>query len=277
MEPSAAAQSVSPSDPPQDQCVSNVEALLHAVGVLLTYGRHLVDTIRQRATTPNFNAIAACFGTGRLFAIMAHLQRGILRATALENVLLARAARGRDIGLGAPRVPAAAAPAATLAAPAEAPVEQPAAPAELPVEAPVARKEPRPSRPVGWNDPELFMPTLAEFEAEVRRRPLGVTLVAICLDLAVAPGFCTGEFWNELFDSIRMRGGSIAVLMLEKMRREEAFAKEQDRKIGSNWDWQELTKDAMRRVLGGFIGEGADGSFDSISEPCAPAVATGPS
>jgi hypothetical protein len=255
---------------------ARIAALLHTVRIMLGFGCHLAETAKQRSASPDFNAIAACFGTGRLCAILAHLQRGILRATALENVLLARAARGRDIGLAAPRVIATAAPAVTPAAPS---VEQPAAPAALSVEALVVRKDRRPSRPVGWDDPELFMPTLEEFEAEVRRRPYGVTLVAICLDLAVVPGFCTGEFWNELFDSIRLRGGSIAVLMLEKMRREEAFAREQDRKIGSNWDWQELTKEAMRRVLGGFIGEVADDVYDAVRQRYAPTapVASGPS
>ena len=128
----------------------------------------------------------------------------------------------------------------------------------------------RPSRPAGWNDPELFMPTLEELEAQVRRRPLGRTLVDICLDLAVVPGFCTGPFWNELFDSIRLRGGSIATLMQEKIRREKAFCKEQDRKVGSNWDWQKMGRDALRRVLGFCIGEVADDSFDPLSELYAP-------
>ena len=264
---SAAATSpcpASPDDPHSDRpgkivpartMPARIAALLHTVRIMLGFGRNLAETAKQRSASHDFNAIAACFGTGRLFAIMAHLQRGILRATALENVLLARAARGRDIGLGAPRKLAAAAP----AVPADPPVEQS-------VEAPVVRKEPRPTRPVGWNDPELFMPTLEEMEAQARRRPYGRTLVAICLDLAVAPGFCTGPFWNVLFDSIRLRGGSIAVLMVEKCRREEAFAKEQDRKIGSNWDWQELTKDAMRLVLGRFIGEAADDALDPLPE-----------
>jgi hypothetical protein len=254
---------------------ARIAALLHTVRIMLGFGRHLEATAKQRSGSSDFNAIAACFGTGRLFAIMAHLQRGILRATALENVLLARAARGQDIGLGAPRVQATAAPAVPVALAVTPAADQAGEPL---AEAPVARKA-APSRPVGWDDPELFMPTLKEMEAQARRRPHGVTLVAICLDLAVVPGFCTGEFWNELFDSIRLRGGSIAVLMVEKCRREEAFAKEQDRKIGSNWDWQELTKDAMRRVLGGFIGEAADDAFEPIPElrGLAAALAAGPS
>ena len=247
---------------------ARIAALLRTVRILLGYGRHLAETAKHRSASPDFNAIAACFGTGRLYAIIAHLQRGILRATALERVLLARAARGRDIGFVAPRERATVTP----AAPADPPAEQSA-------EAPVARKlVPRPSRPAGWNDPELFMPTLEDLEAQVRRRPLGRTLVDICLDLAVVPGFCTGPFWNELFDSIRLHGGSVATLMQEKVSRQKAFCREQERKPGSNWDWLEMGREALRRVLGFFIGEAADAPFDPVPEPCAPvaAAATGP-
>jgi hypothetical protein len=121
------------------------------------------------------------------------------------------------------------------------------------------------------------MPTLEELEAQVRRRPIGRTLVDICLDLAVVPGFCTGPFWNTLFDSIRLRGGSIATLMREKTRREEAFCREQDGKPGSNWDWQKMGREALRRVLGFFIGEVAEDPSDTLQELYAPAaVATGP-
>ena len=246
---------------------AQIAALLLTVRTLLGYGRHLAATATQRSASTDFNAIASCFGTSRLYAILAHLQRGLLRATALERVLLARAARGRDIGFSAPRQGAIAA----ASVPAEPPQEQPAAP-------PLARKPARASRMPGWNDPELFMPTLEELEAQVRRRPLGRTLVEICLDLAVVPGFCTGAFWNELFDSIRLHGGSVATLMLEKTRRQEAFCKEQDRTLGSNWDWQEMGREALRRVLGCFIGEAADQPFGPNSEwnPTAAAVATGP-
>jgi hypothetical protein len=198
---------------------------------------------------------------------MAHLQRGILRAMALERMLLARAARGRDIDI-------AALPECTAAAPA-APADPPPAPS---AEVTVARKPPPPSRPPGWNDPELFMPTLEELEAQVRHRSLGRTLVDICLDLAVVPGFCTGSFWNELFDSIRLRDGSIAVLMLEQSRREKAFSREQDRKPGSDWDWQNMGREALRRALGFRIGEVTDDPFDPPPEPHALAavVASGP-
>src|ERR1700722_19176093 len=210
----------SPDDPQTDRpgktVPERIAALLHTVRIMLGFGRNLAATATQRSTSDDFNAIAACFGTGRLYTIMAHLQRGILRATALENVLLARAARGRDIGVGAPRKHVI----TELTMPADPPVEARAkaqieTAAVPPTEAPVAPKQPRPSRPIGWNDPELFMPTLEEMEAQARRRPYGRTLVAICLDLAVVPSFCAGPFWNEVFDSIRLRGGSVAALMVE--------------------------------------------------------------
>jgi hypothetical protein len=314
MEHAATAPSrpASPHDPQPDRpsrtMPARIAALLHTVRIMLGFGRHLAETARRRSASPDFNAIAVCFGTGRLSAILAHLQRGLLRAAALERVLLARAARGREIQFVAPHEHATATP-PVLADPAagqsadpaagqsiDSPAGQPAdalsgqpadapagEPADLsagqPAEAPVARQAAAPpSRPRGWNDPELFMPTPEDFEAQVRRRSFGRTLVDICLDLAVVPGFCSGPFWNELFDSIRLHGGSIGTLMQEKMRRQEAFCAEQDRKPGSNWDWLTMGRDAFRRMLGFFIGEVADDSFDPISQhnPPAAAIATGP-
>jgi hypothetical protein len=268
---------------------ARIAALLHTVRIMLGFGRHLAETVTRRSASPDFNPIAACFGTSRLCAILAHLQRGLLRAAALERVLLERAARGRDIRFTAPPKPATATPAAPIDPPGEQAVGQPAEQraepladpsAEQAAGAPVARKvEARPSRPIGWNDPELFMPTLEELVAQVRRRPLGRTLVDICLDLAVVPGFCTGSFWNTLFDSIDLLGGSVATLMQEKARRQEAFCEEQDKKPGSNWDWLEMKRDALRRVLGFCIGEVTNESFDPSPELCpqAAAVAPGPS
>jgi hypothetical protein len=278
MDPMAATPCpASPPDPQPDRpgetvpartIPARIAALLHTVGILLGYGRHLAETATHRSASTDFNPIAVCFGTGRLYAILAHLQRGILRARALENVLLARAARGQDISYVGPRERATETPAAPEGAPAGRAAEAQVRPK------PAARR----SRPPGWNDPELFMPTLEELEAQVRRRALGRTLVEICLDLAVVPGFCTGPFWNELFESIRSLGGSVGGLMQEKVQREKAFCREQDKKMGSNWDWQGMGRDALRRVLGFFIGETADGVLDPLPAPCAPvaAAATGP-
>jgi hypothetical protein len=266
-------RSATPDDPQSDRpgrslpghtIPVRIAALLHTVRIMLGFGRHLAETATQRSASPDFNAIAACFGTSRLYAILAHLQRGILRATALERVLLARAARGRDIRFIEPRERGTASPATTADPPAAGPL------AAAPVTPKVAARR---SRPAGSNDPELFMPTLEELEAQVRRRPFGRTLVDICLDLAVVPGFCAGPFWNELFDSIRLYGGSVVTLMQEKTERQKAFCKEQDSKPGSNWDWLEMGRDALRRVLGFRIGEAAADPLDTMSQQYAPDAA----
>ncbi len=81
-----------------------IAGLLRVVRILLAYGRHLTDTVAQRAAAPSFTSIAACFGTLNLSVILAHLRRGLLRAAALERVLLARAASGRDIEFAAARI-----------------------------------------------------------------------------------------------------------------------------------------------------------------------------
>ena len=226
--------------------------LLHAVRTLLAYGQHLAATVRHRATNPHFNVIAACFGTANLTTIVARLNRGILRAQALQRVLLARAAAGQDIDL--------------VPSPPPAPAEAEAAPPAEP--RPTLRRLPR---PVGRNDPELFMPTLQDLERQARRRKVGRTVLDICLDLAVVPGFCTGEFWNELSAVLHHFGGSVVTLMQQKSRREQAFAREQDRIRGSNWDWVRMKRDQLRQVLGFFIGE-------QPMDPSTPeaAIATGP-
>ena len=159
----------SPPDPAQDHPAptlpNNISVFLHAVGILLAYGRHLIGTIRQRATTPSFNTIAACFGTANVPTILAHLNRGILRAEALQRVLLARAATGRDLDFVQRRKPRPR-PAAAEAHRAQQAPEPPMPP----------RGASRSSRPAGWTAPEFFMPTLEDLERQVRRRPVGRTI-----------------------------------------------------------------------------------------------------
>src|SRR5579859_6813434 len=254
-------------DPQQDHPAitlsTNVDFLLHAARILLTYGCHLIETIRHRATTPSFNSIAANFGTANLSTILAHLKRGMLRATALERVLLARAATGRDIDFVQRHKPE------PQPATAEAQPQQ----SNAPEPATTGTHTPRPSRPAGWDDPELFMPTLEDLERQVRRRPIGRTICDICLDLAVVPGLCHSAFWNELFDIMNWFGGGNSVdrLMRTKARRREAFANQQDRIRGANWDWVNIPRDALRNVLGFFIGEPPVNPLDPAA-----AIATAP-
>ena len=225
-----------PPDPPQDQpgkttpVPEYIAAVLHAVGILLGYGRHLLITVRHRAAAPTFPAIAACFGTSNLSTILAHLNRGILRAAALERFLLARAATGQDISIVIRRTHADETP----HAPADPQTEPPAEPA-------VTRKAARrKSLPPGWDDPEFFTPTPEDLDRQVRRRAVGRTIAEICGDLAVVPGFCTSTFWNGLFELMHYFGGDVATVMREKTHRQQAFIQEQDKKLGSTLDWLHL-------------------------------------
>jgi hypothetical protein len=254
----------SPPDPPQDRhgdsMPEHIAFLLHTVGILIGYGRHLLGTIRQRAAAPTFPTIAACFGTADLATILAHLNRGILRAAALQRMLFARAETGRDINIPTPRIRTAEPP----LAPVDAQPEQPAAPSPTR----------QPARLIGRSDPQPFMPTPEELERQVRHRSLGRTMVDICLDLGVVPGFCTGPFWNQIFEIIQCLGGSVATLMREKTRRGDAFAQQPESSPESNWDWRDLRRDVIRQVLGFFIGEPPVNPFAQSPAPFP--AATGP-
>jgi hypothetical protein len=240
------------------------------------------DTIGHRAAAPGFAAIAACFGTANLTLIVARLHRGLLRAAALERVLLARAASGRDLSPtlipSCPRRvlnqqvgwepsaigrPAQETECAAPHAPTRAPYPAGSCPDAATTHARAL------THSLGPDDPANFhTPTLEQLEAQVRRRPLGRTIVDICLDLAVVPGLCTGAFWNDLFDVARCHGGSIARLVQERWHREQAFSREQETHPtpGQN-NWSNQGRAAIRQVLGFFIGE----------DPVAPAAAaTGP-
>jgi hypothetical protein len=241
-----------------------IAGLLRVVRILLDYGRHLAATVNRRAAAPSFTSVAACFGTLNLSVILAHLQRGILRAAALERVLLARAAGGRDIEFAGARIRARDGQ--------PAPADQ--ATAGRPHTPPQARNAaPQPARRFPWvEDDQSYVPSLNELERQVRRRPLGRTIVDICLDLAVMPGLCTGPFWNDLFEVMRWYGGSIAALMRERCRREETFDQEQDRRPTLGWNWSRPGRDMVRQALGFFIGE--EPAIPS-GQPAA-ALATGP-
>jgi hypothetical protein len=262
----------SPPDPPQDQpgdaMPEYIAVVLCAVGILLGYGRHLVATVHRRAAAPTFPSIAAAFGTANLSTILAHLNRGILRATALQHMLLARAETGRDISIVTRRIRMTQPPPAPTGLQPEQPAAQPAKP----------KAASPPSLPPGHDDPELFMPSMEELERQVRRRAVGRTIDEICRDLAVVPGFCTPAFWNDMFQVMHYFGGSVETLMREKARREQAFIQEQDKKLDSTWDWLHLKRDEIRQALGFFIGERPVDPFGQSPALCAhpAAPATGP-
>ena len=227
---------------------AGIAAVLHIVTTLLQYGTHLVATLEHRAVRRGFATIAQFFGTATVAKILLHLQRGILRAEALHRLLLARALRGRDIGLpAAPRQP-----------------RRPAQPAAQPL-------APRPPRRRGPKPPLTpdTMPTPDQLDAEVRRRPIGRTLAAICADLGVAPSLCQAALWNEIFDAIYRYGGSLPRLVLDQYNRSDHYIRREidhHRELGR----PEQTEEGIRRAVGFFIGEPPVDPFGAMQ----PAVAS---
>ncbi len=218
----------------------NIAEMLAIVHVLMGYGLHLAQTLEHRAVARGFAVIAQFFGTARVPVIRTRLARGLLRALALERVLLARAARGRDLVFYRPR--------------------EPARPAARP-HAAASRAEPHPSRPVPARGPGLdehpapdALPTLDQLEAEIRRRPIGRAITEICSDLGISPSLCEGRFWFALSCAMMRYRGNLPRLMKEFRRREVVFCNtEADRNPALGWP--EPTRDGNRRMLGFYIGE----------------------
>ena len=221
--------------------------LLSILDLLLEYGRHIADTLRCRAAAPHFAFIARGFSNTQLAVILLHLYRGIMRARALRSVLLARAARGRDIAAPVSRYYVVGGPDDPAQQPASAPSEPGPAPDQ-----PAAR---RPARKAAAAEPlRQFsqLPSMEELEADARRRPTGQVMIDICLDLGVVPGLCHARFWSELWNVIIWYDGNGARYYREIDARRDRFNNEYGRPREP--DGSEPGR-AMRRVLGFFIGE----------------------
>ncbi len=254
-----------PPDPTQDRAgrtepaatiPQRLAALLHVVRVLLGHGRRLAETVPNRAASVEFATLAAVCGTYNLPSILARLQRGILRAMALERYLLARAEKGREIAFVEWRE--------------RTPAKPPVAPQEGALAEPQEAEQQAP-KPGGrpFDPDDLHIPTLKELEAEVRRRPLGRTVALICMDLAVVPGFCTGTFWNQVFEALQSYGGNLATLYKVREHRATSFQKERDQHPDSwGWDWKDFGRETVRQVLGCLIGEAP------TTDPPGPILAT---
>jgi hypothetical protein len=187
----SAAQALDPTtepDPPRAgaDTPTRLSRVLSVVRKLIDYGRQLVSTVQQRATTPDFAFFARPFGTVDLGVILTRITNGLRRAAALEARLCQRAARGKDLTVAPIRLPA---------APGSRPARQ--------VVQPGAQPEPQPE------DPRFArLLTEEEIAAEVRRRPVGAVIVDICRDLGVAPGDLDRAFWAEINLAIILYGGS---------------------------------------------------------------------
>ncbi|MGA8906959.1 MAG: hypothetical protein WB524_05055, partial [Acidobacteriaceae bacterium] len=71
-------QSAPPKDRPGKPTPARIAEILGIVSVLATYGRHLAETLEQRAVARGFATIARFFGTVAFGTILAHLLRGLM-------------------------------------------------------------------------------------------------------------------------------------------------------------------------------------------------------
>jgi hypothetical protein len=234
----------------------NLENVLRLVQILLTYGRHLADTLDRRSAAPGFHLIARHFGTDRPAIILAHIRRGILRAAALQHVLLRRAARGRDLTRPPPPRP--------RLKPQTAMDADPAAAASSAAPQP-ARKRRRPAWRDDWLDnvenplDPRHQPLFQDLLKEVRRHPIGRTLGKIYADLGIAPALSLATFWNDLFLVMLHYNGSPGEYDVRRWRREQHFQDQQERCPTLDLTWPEADvrggRTDMLRVLGFLIGE----------------------
>lgn len=221
-----------PADPPEDRGMEHdgkpvppgIANALVLVRILIAYGRHLVSILPVATIWPAYATVARFFQKAGPAETHARIHRGILRALALERVLLARAQRGRDLLIRRRQTR-----------------ERAARP-----------PQPRRYRPDDrwgvWLD---RLPTLAEMEQQVRRRPVGSTIGDICLDLGVSHKLCAPWFWTALFNLMNDYRGNIKDVCLTLHKREEKFTREQC----SHHEPPEATRDGVSRVVRFFIGE----------------------
>jgi hypothetical protein len=280
LSPPSAPQKDRPGKPTPER----IAEILTVVSILATYGRHLAETLEHRAVARGFATIARFFGTVTIDTILAHVYRGVMRAIVLERMLLARAARGRDLRILPPRKPSRREPPATDA-PDPAQTAASAPPEALTPEQHAAAQEAAALEAEAWlarriarTEPLTLdtLPTMAAIEAQVLRSPVGRTIVAICRDFGISPLLCDGMFWNRLFDAIRLYRGSVPSLVLEVKRREKRFDKEEWKHPGL--ELPEESRVGIRRVLGFCIGESPVDPAAVLAGPGAPvaAAATGP-
>ena len=90
-----------PLGPSRDQqgkpVPENIAEVLFLTRMLAAWGRHLAGLFPQKTLWRGFATVARFLPNHSLADPLARLHRGILRALALERVLLARAQRGRDL------------------------------------------------------------------------------------------------------------------------------------------------------------------------------------
>ena len=251
---------MTPTTPPPTKprpIPGRIGAVLKIVAALIAHARHFAATASTRVAAPEFATAAAVFGTDHLPTILHRMQRGLRHALALQQYLLACAARGCNLRFAWP-------PRVEL----QPHHRPPAEPARRPRSGPRLPYRPEPAL-LGPDDPDASrLPTEEELAAQVRRRPVGRTIAYICMDLGIAPGLCRGDFWNQVEKTLRRYGGSLHRLYQVRTRREEIFQRERDRRPDT-WhiDWRAMRPSTVRLALGCLIGETPDGLNPPVLVP----------
>lgn len=197
-------------------------ALLIQLQVLLVYARHLLGFLAQVAER-GFSLVARCFGSVQVAFVLTNLTRGILRAIALERVLLTRTGGEPDPVANKPRrrMPQAARQSASHA--------------------------PRPSA-----DRIPGLPTLRQLEAAIRRRPVESAVDEIRHDLGVSFSLCEARFGNALRDMIATHRDSLSNVFRECLPRAAVTAGTAERQPACDFPPQK--PDVIRYIVGWFIG-----------------------
>jgi hypothetical protein len=152
--------------------------LLGLVRKLIDYGRGIIATLQGRNTpTPPLD-IARRFGSLNLALIIARITRGLMIATALQERLRRRPARG--VGQIRPTAPARAARA--------------------------------PRMPDRDEDAELLgnLPSAREIAARIRNRPAGAVIIDICRDLGIDT---THPLWRDIQTAVIRFGGNLVNML----------------------------------------------------------------
>jgi hypothetical protein len=196
-----------PPDPPQDRAAGGIAKpsrsgrLLNLVRKLIDYGKELVSTLQNRASTAQVHDIASRFGTRDIGLIVARITRGLCLAGALEQRVIQCAAR------------------LDASPPARTASHQPA-PRKVRPAGSSARPAARDAGSADAASVLAHMPTPEEIAAQVRRRPIGAVLADICNDLGIV---ASHPLWRELHDAVDRHGGNFIRVMRDMLRRATAL------------------------------------------------------
>ncbi len=214
--------------PPRDNAPRLVPSfaarLLNVIRTLIDIGQQRLAAIQAQQLSPQDEADTGhAFGTFNLSVIVARIIRGLRLATALEQRVVAAAAR-RD----SPK-----------------PAAKPRAPRRA--------SAPRKPRLSDTDDNAALlarMPTEQEIAAMVRHRPIGLLLNDICADLGIGPGQPQWQaVWRALRDVVAPRRGQETCHFDRAFQRAAAAYQEVVAGIAPNWKFHSIPE-WMRKTTG---------------------------